>query len=241
MSMMCAGLVLAAAGTALAACGTDSGTARTAEWVPADNGVAALAPADILKRAKAALAKTKSFHVKGDTSDEGQHIEMDVKVSGADFAGVVTLSKAKVELLSVGGKHYIRPDQAFWTMSAGPQQAATIAEVMGDRWALVRPSDKNFADMFDLGDVDQMLAPEGALGKGPIKQINGTSAVGLVDKGPDGGTLYVATVGEPYPLRADGTKAADGAMVFSEFGATFTEINAPASTEVIDFAKLTGA
>lgn len=239
--MMSAGLVLAAATTVLAACGTDRDASPKAEWVSADNGVAALAPADVLKRAKAALVKTKSFHVKGDTTDEGQRIGIDVKVSGSDFAGALTLRKAKVELLSVGGKHYIRPDEAFWAMFAGAEQATTIAEVMGDRWALVRPSDKNFEDMFNLADIDQMLAPEGALGKGPIKQIDGTSAVGLVDKSPDGGTLYVATVGEPYPLRADGTKAADGGMAFSEFGATFPEIHAPASTEVIDFAKLTGA
>jgi hypothetical protein len=100
---------------------------------------------------------------------------MDIRVSGSDFAGAVTLSEAKIELLSVRGKHYIRPDEAFWAMLAGPEQAASIADVMGERWALVRPSDKNFADMFDLADVDQMLASEGTVGKGPIKQINGAS------------------------------------------------------------------
>jgi hypothetical protein len=203
---------------------------------PAGNGVAALTAAEILKKAKAALVASKSFHVKGNTVEDGEKLAVDLKVSGKNVSGSLVTGKAKVELLAVGGKQFIRPNEAFWTISGAGKQAHTVAKVVGTRWVKVTPGDKDLADLFSLGDADTLLDPDGALTKGTEKVIAGVPAIGLVDGGKPGGTLWIATTGEPLPLKLDGT---DGSgATFGEFGKTFAEIKQPAATEVFDMATL---
>jgi hypothetical protein len=211
--------------------------AATKSAAPADNGVAALEPPAIVDKAKAALKTAKSFHMKGAISDEGQETALDLKISGSDVIGSMTISKAKVELLRVGGKQYMKPSAAFWKMTAAAQ-ADTIIQVVGDRWVVVPASNKDLGGLFTVTDVDQILDPDGTLTKGPVKPINGTPAISLVEGGSDGGTLYVATTGEPYPLKLAGPTAADGGLDFTEFGETFSDLKAPAATDTLDLSKI---
>jgi hypothetical protein len=206
---------------------------------PADNGVAALEPSVIVSRAKAAVKSSKSFHMKGTVNEDGQRTAVDFKISGAEFVGTMTVGKAKVQLLRVSGKQYMKPDAAFWKMTNG-KQADTVVQVVGDRWVKVPASNKDLRSLFTAADIDVLLAADGKVTKGQAKVIAGTPAIGLVDHGSHGGTLYVATAGQPYPLRIDGPTAAAGGLAFSEFGAAFTDIKAPATADVLDLAKLGG-
>jgi hypothetical protein len=83
-----------------------------------------------------------------------------------------------------------------------------------------------------------MFKPDGKVSKGTTKTVDGVETIGLVDDGADGGTLYVATVGEPYPIRVEPSNADDGAMAFSSFGKSFPELKLPAAGDVIDLQKL---
>ena len=208
---------------------------------PADNGVAALGPAAILKAAKAALTAAKSFHLQGKTNSGGETTGLDFKIDGTDVAGKMTMGGADVELLSVGGQHYMRPSSKFWTKyGGGAKQGAAIAQLVGDRWVTVPASDKAFGSLFTVTDVSELLKPDGKVTKGAVKEIDGTKAIGLAEGGSDGGTLWVATVGKPYPLRLQGPTAADGGLTFSDFGATFADIKKPSATQVVDLSKLAG-
>jgi hypothetical protein len=239
------GRSLAIFGTAvalLAGCGSTgdkdaAAPATTTSAAPADNGVAALEPAAIIDKAKAALKTAKSFHINGAIKDEGQETDLDLKISGADVIGSMTVSKAKVELLRVGGKQFMKPDAAFWKLTAAAQADKVIA-VVGDRWVVVPASNKDLGGLFTVTDIDQLLEPDGTVTKGAPKPIDGTPAIGLVEGGSDGGTLYVATTGEPYPLKLEGPTAADGGLTFSEFGATFDDIKAPAAADQLDLSKI---
>ena len=205
---------------------------------PAGNGIAALTADEILTKAKAALVAAKSFHVKGTTIEDGEKLTVDIKVAGKDVVGSLVTGKAKVELLAVGGKQFIRPNEAFWSVSGAGKQAHAIAQLVGTRWVKVTPGDKDLSDLFSLGEADTLLDPDGALTKGTEKEIAGVPAIGLVDAGKPGGTLWVATTGEPLPLQLDGT---DGSgATFSEFGKAFTEIKQPAASDVLDLASLQG-
>ena len=238
-----------AAAVLLAGCSANTGNnvsgsapaASAAPSGPASNGVAAMEPDAIVEKAKAALTEAKSFRVKGNVREDSQSFGVDFKIRGADVIGAMTIGKAKVEVVRVGKQQFIRPNHAFWKMSAGSaKQAETIMTVLNGRWVKVSAKDKNFTELFSVTDVDKLLDPDGKVVKGEIQTVDGKQAIALKDSGSEPGTLFVATEGEPYPLRIDGPTPADGGIRFSDFGATFTDLTAPAATEVIDLAKLAG-
>jgi len=112
--------------------------------------------------------------------------------------------------------------------------------VVNGRWVKVSAKDKSFADMFSIADFGTMLDSEGEVVKGGVQTIDGKQAIELKESGSDAGTLFVATEGEPYVLRMDGPKPADGAVTFTDYGATFADLKVPAANEIIDLAKLRG-
>jgi hypothetical protein len=244
------GAVVVLASTALLATGCagqndDKGgaaapAAQATSAAPATNGVEALEAEQILDKAKAALKKAGSFHMKGDIVTDGDKMGLDFKTDGTKVKGKLSMAGPSVELLEVGGKRYIRPDAAFWGMSGGKEQGEQLAKLVGDRWVEVKAGDKDTADMFGFSDIDSMLDAEGKVTKGQVKDVNGKPAIGLVDNSKDGGTLYIATTGEPYPLRIESKDAAEGGLDFTEFGAEFADIVAPAANEVVDLEKLMG-
>jgi hypothetical protein len=231
---------LALAGALLAGCGgSDDGDGprdTPTSSAPADNGVAALEANAIVEKAMAALGAAKSFSLKGEVTDQ-QKIGIDIKVAGDDVTGSMTLDGAKVELLRVAGQAYVRPDEQFWTRNAG-DGGATMAQLMGDRWAKLSSKDSSFNEFFQLTDPGELLKPDGTVTKGGTKTINGVKAVGVVETGSDAGTLWVATTGEPYPLALEGPSG-QGQLAFADFGATF-DIKAPAAQDVVDLDKLKG-
>ncbi|MFF5296206.1 hypothetical protein [Paractinoplanes globisporus] len=198
---------------------------------PADNGVAALTADQILAKSKAALTSAKSFRVKGSTDADGQKMQLDLEINGTDVLGKIAVGKAVIELLAAGGKHYIRPNQAFWTTMGGASaaDAKNIANLMGKRWVVVSAKNKDLNSFFDIVNIDEMLKPQGTASKGTAKQIGEYKTIGLKDS--EGGTLYVATVGEPYPIQEHDS---DGDINFTEFGKTFTDLKAPAAADVVD-------
>jgi hypothetical protein len=243
-----AAVALAAVAAFLGGC-QDRSTAAAPTWVTpvavsataasatADNGVAKLSAAQILAHAGTALKGAKSFRIAGSGSDDGEQMTLDIKISGKNEIGSVTVGKEKIGLLRVGTDAYISGNQAFWQASAGTKGKAD-AQLVGDRWMSVPATDKNYAGLFDIVDVDDMFKPDSKITKGAPKTFGGHPAITLVDSSSDGfGHLYIATTGRPYPLGTDGA-GAGGTMKFSDFGATFADLKKPASTDVVDLAAL---
>ncbi len=242
-------LIAAVAATTLAGCQGDdepvtaapppASVAPAASPSPSANGIEGQKADEILKRAKAALKEAKSYRAKGTLNQNGEKTAIDLKVSGRDFTTSLSYGgKAKVELLSTGGKGYLRPNKEFWIMATDAEQGALLARAIGDRWVAGADRDRSFADLFTLGTLDGLLAPEGTLGIGAVKEVNGIRTIGLMDSGDIFTKLYVASTGKPYPLQLTG--AGDAEVTFSDFGATFPELKAPAKSEVVDLGKLAG-
>ncbi|HEY2947710.1 MAG TPA: hypothetical protein VGJ53_04810 [Micromonosporaceae bacterium] len=231
---------LALAGVVLAGCGGDgnrpSATTTTKSPAPTDNGVSALAPNEIVQKSIAALEGAKSYQMKGDIYSDGQQMYLHFKVSGKDLIGVIASQGTKVELLSVGGQNFVRPDEAFWKANAG-DAGATIAKLLGSRWAKLSATDKDFRTLFKIIEPSELLKPTGRLTKATTKQVPGGTAIGVVQSGADGGTLWVATIGEPYPLFLEGS-GGKGHITFTSFGGSFPDIALPAASEVVDLDKL---
>jgi hypothetical protein len=98
------------------------------------------------------------------------------------------------------------------------------------------------AGLAALTDLDkfvaELLSSEHKVTKGEKKAIRGMETIAIVDPGKDGGTMYIATRGEPYPLRlTSNTPSEPGAIDFLDYGAPVS-LHAPPADQVVDTSKL---
>ncbi|MFC4069351.1 hypothetical protein [Actinoplanes subglobosus] len=231
---------LATATMLLSGCGgSDSAEPKggTTAAQATDNGVAALTADEILAKAKEALTKANSFHLAGSATTDGDTMSLDFKISGKDFAGTMSMGKdAAVEVLAVGGKQYMKPSEGFWAMIAGAEQAKTMVAATGGKWVLV-PAGEQISGLFAAADVNELLKPGGTLSKGEATKVGEQAVITLKDSSDADSQVFVATTGEAYPVRIGPSITGEG-ITFSEFGATFEGIVAPAADQVIDQASL---
>ncbi|WP_018351040.1 hypothetical protein [Longispora albida] len=202
-----------------------------------DNGVAALSPAQIAERARAAVKTITSVHVKGEVPSGTEKIALDLKISGSEGAtGTMTVGGNKVSILRIGTSAYFQGDRAFWAQFGG-NAAANLFE---GKWMRTTTEDPNFKDLVSLTDatqlMDAVLSGVSAASKGRTQQIDGQPAIELI--GGDG-SLFIATTGEPYPLLLRSSAAGGGELAFTEYNQPVT-LTAPPADQVIDLNQLGG-
>ena len=206
---------------------------------PKDNGVAALSADEILAKARTAMINAGSFRMKGDVTQEGGKLSLDTKRRGGDIAGTFVMAgsdstpKGKVDAIRVGNDTYFKGDATFWK-SLGGKNPEGVAELLENKWVKPAGTDKTFEPMLKLSDPEELLKSNGSVTKGEVTKIGETDVIALKDGET---TLYVATKGEPLPVRLEGPPN-EGKVDFSEFGATFEEIKAPPSEEVVNMSKI---
>jgi hypothetical protein len=244
-------LVILATGVALlAGCGdgaaepaTSSATTSSTSSATAGNGVAALEPAAIVARARAAIGGVASFRMKATYRSAGQPTTLDYEISGANMLGTAVDGHGRIRKLMVGGERYVKPDAAYWRTALG-KRADTVVKAVGARWVRVPAGNKAYASWFprspaaEATQMLQLMADGGEVTKAGMATIDGRPVISLVNHGVGGGRLYVATVGEPYPLRLDDPTDTGVGFEYSAFGAVFPDITVPPATDVVDLAKL---
>ena len=207
-----------------------------------DNGVAALKPTEILAKAQAALPKVSSVHISGAGTSDGQKVGLDVKIKGTEgAAGTLSLpigsastsTTIKLDFIVIGKDAYIKGDDAFWKALA-PSSTLSAAALQG-KWLKSSPQSERLKALLAFGDLTalstELLKPDGTLTKGEAKEIRGTKSIGLVDKSTNGGTLYVATQGEPLPLQI--VQGKSGTTVdFTDYGKP-VELTAPPADQLV--------
>lgn len=231
----------AAAAMLLAGCGGTDSTGSTGSTATGDsaavesttdNGIAALGADEILAKAKAALTKAGSYKMSGSATQDGTTMKMDFEISGKDLKGTLSMGEgADIELLSVGGQQFMKPSEGFWTMLGLGAQAKVMTEQLGGKWVLVPTTDQSMSSIFGAANPDEVLKPTGTLTKGEATEVAGTPVITLTDSGDAENAVFVATKGEPYPVKL-GAATGDG-VTFSDFGASFTGIKAPAEGEFV--------
>jgi hypothetical protein len=224
----------------LAGCGTENSNAGSGgSQQPASNGVENKPVNEILSSAKAALSKASSVHIKGSAKEDGDTFEIDMSVRGTDGGtGSITVEGKKVELIRSGKAVYMKGDDDFWTTFAN----AEAAKLLSGKWLKGTTEDPKLKDLASFTDLStlaaQFLKPGGTLTKDQKKTVNGTAAIGLKDASKDGGILYVATTGEPYPLQLVPTEAGqEGQVDFLDYGKP-VDLKEPPAAETIDVKKL---
>jgi hypothetical protein len=199
-------LVLPAALALISGC--DDGTAgsptrpaaTSAAATPNGNGVDKLSGAEILKRATKASRAATSVRMRGRFPTGGRPMAIDIRAAGKGSAyGDITMNGQRIRLVRIGSTAYLKGDTAFWK-SVGGQDAARM---FSGKYLKVPAGNKDFRDLMSLTLTSkvfsEILRPEGRVTKGERTRINGRAAIALGDG--TGGSLYVATEGEPHVLR----------------------------------------
>lgn len=175
------------------------------------NGEASKPAAQIVKDAAAALKRARSVHMQGKETigNEPTTLKADLeppeKVSLTFDQGGATAS-----IIAVNGSVYIKGNTAYWKN----QKLGGAAAGLAGKWFKSPTSAAQFRDLtksVDVATLSRCLGKDhGTLSVGGKATVNGQPAVVVVDKGdnPGGnpGKLFVATKGEPVPLRVVATR-----------------------------------
>jgi hypothetical protein len=188
------------------------------------NGVASKSPNQVLAAAKTAADGAATAHVSGSIVDEGKPISLDLELeAGKGGKGTLTFGGLSVRTIQIKGTVYINGSKAFYTQLAG----AKAAQLLQGKWLKAPASDGNFSSLASLTDLDKLidstLSAHGTLSSVGMTKINGQRAVGVTDKA-NGGTLYVASTGVPYPLEIVRSGGRGGKVVFDRWNRAVTLI-----------------
>ena len=144
-------------------------------------------------------------------------------------------SGLKFEIIRVGNKAYIKGSDAFLRKFAG----AAGAQLLHGKWLQGSATSGDLAALAPLTDITKLF--NGALGShGKLENegettFKGQKVVAIKDT-TEGGTLYVAATGTPYPVAIVGGKD-KGTITFDNWNDTVS-ITAPKGA--VDMSKLGG-
>jgi hypothetical protein len=215
----------------ISACGGSSGSSGSS-----DNGVASKSPDAILSDAKAAINGVKSVHVSGSVVSAGSPITLDLDLlSGQGGKGQMSESGLSFQLIEVGKSVYINASPAFWQHFAG----SAAAQLFQGKWLKAPSSTPGFASLASLTNVSVLLntllsGKHGTLARGQSTVVDGQKVVAVNDT-TQGGTLYVATTGKPYPVEILKTGAQGGHVTFDRYNESVS-LTPPAKS--IDISQL---
>ena len=217
--------------SALAACGGSSHHHATSS---SDNGIATKSPQAIVTAAMGAIDSARTVHVAGSIVSGGSPVTMDLDlVSGEGGRGAMSESGRSFQVVVLGGTVYINGSQAFWRHYGG----VLAALLLRGNW-LKAPASGQFAPLGVVSNsrelFNMLLSNHGTLAKGATTVVNGQNVVAVNDT-TKGGTLYVATMGKPYPVEVVKSGPQGGHIVFDRYNESVS-LNAPANA--IDISQL---
>jgi hypothetical protein len=234
---------LAAAAILVAGCGSAADqpeVTTTTSRAPAPNGVEKLSAAGIVAKARKAAEQASTVHVKGDITEKGQRIRFDVRLlADRGGTGTLTLRGGSVRITRIGTRVYMKADSAFWTRMAGP----SMAKLMVGKWLKGSTSEPDTDGLIFLTDIDTLVTElfkdtrGEVLHKGREQRAGGHRAITVTVKSTDGGVLYVALDGKPYPLRIQSLDAEEpGKVEFLDYDEPFT-LKAPPASQTLDMSE----
>jgi len=201
------------------------------------NGIAHKTPTEIVASAKVLADSATSVHVSGSILSGSSPITLDMYLLASKGGrGQLSENGLSFSLIQIHGNVFIKGSPAFYRHVAG----ATAAQLLQGRWLKAPASTGNLASLASLTDLRQLmdttLAAHGPLVKGASTTVDGRKVLGVTDTS-QGGTLYVATTGPPYPIAVTKNGSGAGRVVFDDWNGPVS-VTAPANT--IDITQLAG-
>lgn len=205
---------------------------------PPKGALEGLTAQQISDQAVAAMKGLSSVTVDFSGTDSGKKIRMKAAMTNAHkCVSHIVMSDGDLQLIAVGADTYAKGDTAFWNAQAGSDAPALNALLKG-RW-MKMPSgsvqDDDFKSFCDLNTFMKDFTEDdgGVKTEGPLTVIDGRTTVPISQR-QDGGvmTVYVATQGEPYVLKAVETGPDAGSGTFTDFNQPVNAVAPPASQTV---------
>lgn len=199
------------------------------------NGEAGKPAAKVVADAQHAAASASSVHISGHIVDNGTRVAIDLLlVKGKGGKGTMSGGGVSLQLVRVGNTAYVKGSDAFLRSVAG----ASVAEALHGRWLKAPATTGPFAALTQLTDSRKLFGS--ALGQhGKLANRGETTYQGQkvveIDDTTEGGTLYVAAQGTPYPVALTGSKQ-QGSLRFDRWGEA-ASIVAPKGA--VDLSRLT--
>jgi hypothetical protein len=201
------------------------------------NGEAGKTAKEIVADAKAAAKKAGSVHFHGSIVESGTPLKVDIRIDGTKAGGgSITIQGSKVELVRVGNEAYLKGSPAFYRQIGG----ATAAALLKGKWLKGSATSGDLASLAALTDINKLfdaaLKPTGTITKSKEATVDGQKVIGV--ESSDGGTLYVATAGEPYPIQiTQASGSSTGTLHFDEWN---QPVDVKAPKDAVDISKLKG-
>ncbi|WP_351224632.1 hypothetical protein [Streptomyces sp. NPDC002133] len=210
----------------------------------AEDDIESLSAQQISDRAKEAMLSATSVHIstEGDLRPAGSTSELDLTMDrDGNCAGTVsTGAKGSVEIIKRGDTVWMKPDELFWK-SQVPGAGEQAAELFKDRYLRGSTKDSMLKSMADVCDLDRLLnsiadSPDMKvpLTKGGTTKIDGVDVITVTGKREGRTTtMYVATEGEPYPVRLETTAgSAKASITLSAYDEPVPSATPPADKSV---------
>jgi len=195
--------------------------------------VAATAPtaASLYQLMRKSGAAAQSVHVKGDYTDKGQPLQLDVAGdrAGASMRLVVSFGSGAIKILKVNADFYLNANATFWTRLS----SAAAAKVAAGRYVKVPPGSAAGMGDFRVGTLldevfaDDMVAVDKLNTRVQTSGVAGVPAYLLTAKLDGDVKIYVSADGKARLLRIEGAKS--GTLEFSEWDSV-----APTSAPPVD-------
>jgi hypothetical protein len=233
-----AAVVLAAVAVVVGACGSSSST----------GGITSEPASKIVSQSRAATAGSPSAQVLGLVTTGGQTIHVDIRYAkGVGGAGTLVAGGQVLSVRLVGQGLYMQASQTLLSSLFGAA-ATRIPEGVWLKLPSGNEGNANFValssslySVASLGSLlDQLFSSSAKWVKGPQSSINKQPVIAVTDStSGQGGTLYIATTGPAYLIRAGG-----GAKNGSEqlnFGAYGEPVSIEAPPNPVDVSQLNGS
>jgi hypothetical protein len=243
-------LAVAATAAALAACSSggsgssgasDFPTGNVLPTAPVQDTVGAGATGDQLLAASLGdVQKAKGFRLVLTSKSKNTTTTIDMKYGQKGASGTITIDKIVVNVIRVGADTFLKSSDDFWKSQLSAQEYSTLQSKLHNHWVQNPTFSGTFAQLERFTQKDTFVNslvdkknPSSFL-RGAEKTVSGIKVVPLTDH-TSGATIYVAAVGKPYPMRANGQKGATSATAtFSDWDKDFA-VTAPPTSQTYVF------
>lgn len=204
-----------------------------------DNGVASKSAEQIVAEAKKAADSASSVHVSGSIVTGGTPVTLDLTLaSGKGATGEISENGVSFKLVMTGDTVYMSGSPEFYRRIGGN----AAVQLLAGKWLKAPATGGEFASFGSLANmrtlIDSTLTSHGTLAKGSTTTtVGGQSAIAVNDT-TKGGTLYVATKGNPYPLQIVKAGSESGKITFDRWNQSVT-ITPPSNS--VDLSELKAA
>lgn len=197
------------------------------------NGEAKKSAAQVVADAQAAALAAKVVHVQGAGRASGQPLRLDLWLGHDRAKGRIVESGLGFRIVRVGDAVYVKGTDAFLKKFAG----SAAAVLFHDRWLKGSAGSGELAALAPLTDLRTffkgILGQHGKIVNRGTTTSHGQKAVEIRDT-TQGGSLFVAAAGTPYPIALAGG-AAQGDVTFSDWNA---DVTFAAPKGAVDLSKL---